>query len=59
MKSFLQTDLPAAAIAGTVNERLAEKGCCIVCAPPGAGKSTLLPLTILGSLPEGSRILML
>ena len=54
-----QDTLPAAAIAREVNRRLGERSRLIVTAPPGAGKSTLLPLTILESLPPGSRILML
>lgn len=41
------TSLPAYAIADVVNQRLAEKSCVVITAPPGAGKSTLLPLTIL------------
>ncbi len=51
--------LPAAAIAATVNARLQEHNSLVVTAPPGAGKSTLLPLTILGGLADGGRILML
>lgn len=51
-------NLPAAAIAESVNEALAESGVVVVCAPPGAGKSTLLPLTMLQAIPEG-KILML
>lgn len=42
--------LPAADIAGTVNDTLAQKSNLVVTAPPGAGKSTLLPLTILQGL---------
>ena len=51
--------LPAAGIAGAVNEALKHHAALVVTAPPGAGKSTLLPLTILESLPDGGRILML
>ena len=49
--------LPALAIAGEVNRRLADGNRLIVTAPPGAGKSTLLPLTILEA--SGGKILML
>lgn len=54
------TSLPAYAIADVVNQRLAEKSCVVVTAPPGAGKSTLLPLTILEGLSaDNGKILML
>ena len=51
--------LPAWEIAQEVNRQLAEHNALVVTAPPGAGKSTVLPLTILRSLPEQARILML
>lgn len=51
--------LPAWEIAPEVNRQLAEHNALVVTAPPGAGKSTVLPLTILQSLPEQARILML
>ena len=51
--------LPASQIAVGVNEALHTNGSLVVTAPPGAGKSTLLPLTILSSLGEGEKILML
>ena len=54
-----QQALPVQGIAGAVNEALRHHAALLVTAPPGAGKSTLLPLTILESLPSGSRILML
>lgn len=50
--------LPAAAIAGKVNESLEVSPRLVVTAPPGAGKSTLLPLSMLEAMPEG-KILML
>lgn len=46
--------LPAAAIAGPLNEALLTSQAAIVTAAPGAGKSTLLPLTILKGLPANS-----
>lgn len=46
------TSLPAYGIADVVNQRLAEKSCVVITAPPGAGKSTLLPLTILEGLSQ-------
>lgn len=52
-------ELPAAAIAEEVNERLAHGTGLVITAPPGAGKSTLLPLTILKGLPGRGKILML
>ena len=52
-------DLPAAAIADRLNQELHAHRVAVVTAPPGAGKSTLLPLTILESLGENGRILML
>ncbi len=51
--------LPASQIAVGVNEVLHTNSSLVVTAPPGAGKSTLLPLTILSSLGEGEKILML
>lgn len=42
--------LPASAIAETVNEMLKDNPSVVITAPPGAGKSTLLPLTILEGL---------
>ena len=51
--------LPASQIAVGVNEALHTNSSLLVTAPPGAGKSTLLPLTILSSLGEGEKILML
>ena len=51
--------LPASQIAVGVNEALHTNSSLVVTAPPGAGKSTLLPLTILSSLSEGEKILML
>ena len=51
--------LPASQIAVGVNAALHTNSSLVVTAPPGAGKSTLLPLTILSSLGEGEKILML
>ena len=51
--------LPASQIAVDVNKALHTNSSLVVTAPPGAGKSTLLPLTILSSLGEGEKILML
>ena len=51
--------LPASQLAVGVNEALHTNSSLVVTAPPGAGKSTLLPLTILSSLGEGEKILML
>lgn len=51
--------LPASQIADAVNEALQTDGGAVVTAPPGAGKSTLLPLTILESLQDDGKILML
>ena len=51
--------LPASQIAVGVNEALHTNSSLVVTAPSGAGKSTLLPLTILSSLGEGEKILML
>ena len=51
--------LPTSQIAVGVNEALHTNSSLVVTAPPGAGKSTLLPLTILSSLGEGEKILML
>lgn len=42
--------LPAAAVAGQLNQTLADHAAVVVTAPPGAGKSTLLPLAILSGL---------
>ena len=55
----LWASLPASQIAVGVNEALHTNSSLVVTAPPGAGKSTLLPLTILSSLGEGEKILML
>jgi len=52
-------NLPAAEIADTVNGTLNAKDSLIITAPPGAGKSTLLPLTMLSTLSEGKKIVML
>ena len=46
--------LPAAALAGALNEALAEHRAAIVTAPPGSGKSTLLPLPILEGMASGA-----
>ena len=51
--------LPAAAIAGDVNAALQQHTAVVVTAPPGAGKSTLLPITLLQSLQQGEKVLML
>ena len=51
--------LPASLIADDVNSALQTHHSVVITAPPGAGKSTLLPLTILSSLGEGEKILML
>ena len=51
--------LPAFGIADEVNSSLAGNPRLVVTAPPGAGKSTLLPLTILESISDGGKILML
>ena len=51
--------LPASQIAVGVNDALHTNSSLVVTTPPGAGKSTLLPLTILSSLGEGEKILML
>ena len=51
--------LPASLIADDVNSALQTYHSLVITAPPGAGKSTLLPLTILSSLGEGEKILML
>ena len=51
--------LPASLIANDVNSALQTHHSLVITAPPGAGKSTLLPLTILSSLGEGEKILML
>jgi len=53
------TSLPASLIADDVNSALQTHHSLVITAPPGAGKSTLLPLTILSSLGEGEKILML
>lgn len=52
-------NLPAAAIATRLNEALAANDAVVVTAEPGAGKSTLLPLTMLESVTDDGRILML
>ena len=51
--------LPASLIADDVNSALQTHHSLVITAPPGAGKSTLQPLTILSSLGEGEKILML
>ena len=51
--------LPAAEIAGSVNDALTEHSAVVVTAPPGAGKSTLLPLTIMQGLGGRGKVLML
>ena len=51
--------LPTSLIADDVNSALLTHHSLVITAPPGAGKSTLLPLTILSSLGEGEKILML
>lgn len=51
--------LPASGIAVQVNETLDKCGSAVVTAPPGAGKSTLLPLTIMSSLHNNGKIIML
>ena len=51
--------LPASLIADDVNSALQTHHSLVITAPPGAGKSTLLPMTILSSLGEGEKILML
>ena len=51
--------LPASLIADDVNSALQTHHSLVITAPPGAGKSTLLPLTILSSLGEDEKILML
>ena len=51
--------LPASLIADDMNSALQTHHSLVITAPPGAGKSTLLPLTILSSLGEGEKILML
>ena len=53
------SNLPASAIAHTLNDTLKRHSAAVVTAPPGAGKSTLLPLTLLASLGEGKKLLML
>lgn len=52
-------NLPAYTIADTVNQRLQDRSCMVITAPPGAGKSTLLPLTILNGFVKEGKILML
>ncbi|MCQ2204620.1 MAG: ATP-dependent helicase HrpB [Bacteroidales bacterium] len=51
--------LPAADIVGRLSDVLSKDGCVIVTAPPGAGKSTLLPLSLLETVGEGQKIIML
>lgn len=50
--------LPAARIAGIVNDKLVDNQRLVITAPPGAGKSTLLPLTILEGLGGDGKIIM-
>lgn len=52
-------NLPAFAIAETVNEVLAHHQTLVITAPPGAGKSTLLPLTVWDGLKTKGKVLML
>lgn len=54
---YLQ-ELPAGAIADTVNRRLETHSRLVVTAPPGAGKSTLLPLTLLQGMDSGKVVLL-
>lgn len=61
IKDILQdmAHLPAADIAGRVNDVLAAGNALVVTAPPGAGKSTLLPLTILaGGIVDGKIVML-
>ena len=51
--------LPASLIADDVNSALQTHHSLVITAPPSAGKSTLLPLTILSSLGDDEKILML
>lgn len=51
--------LPAADIAGKLNDTLENSKSVVVTAPPGAGKSTLLPLTINARSNRTGKILML
>lgn len=52
-------DLPAHLIADEVNSKLSQHNSLVVTAPPGAGKSTLLPFTILQSLNDGGKVILL
>lgn len=54
---YLQ-ELPAGAIADTVNRRLETHSRLVVTAPPGAGKSTLLPLTLLQGADSGKVVVL-
>lgn len=54
---YLQ-ELPAGAIADTVNRWLETHSRLVVTAPPGAGKSTLLPLTLLQGMDSGKVVLL-
>ena len=59
LRKELET-LPAASIAGRLNETLLTSQAVIVTAAPGAGKSTLLPLTIMeGRQDDGMKIVVL
>lgn len=51
--------LPNTAIATELNRRLETCGTVVVTAPPGTGKSTMLPLTMLETLTEGGKIIVL
>ena len=51
--------LPASDIATEVNAALQQHTAVVVTAPPGVGKSTLLPITLLQSLQQGEKVLML
>lgn len=55
----LADQLPAYSIATQVNESLRQHDSLVITAPPGAGKSTLLPLTILQSMAEGGKVIVL
>lgn len=54
---YLQ-ELPAGAIADTVNRQLETHSRLVVTAPPGAGKSTLLPLTLLQGTEAGKVVVL-
>lgn len=51
--------LPAFSIKDKVNDALKRHNTLVITAPPGAGKSTVLPLTILESMKDEGKILML